>query len=124
MIFFFLMIRRPTRSTVTETLFPYTTPFRAQGNALSGVITEVAVLSEATSVIIAVNGRPEHALSVTVPADFDAQAPLAPGLAVAVVVKPERSEEHTSELQSLMRISYAVFCLKKKIKSNDTNSTL
>src|SRR3546814_14594888 len=71
---FFLMIRRPPRSTRTDTLFPYTTLFRSAIDA--------------------------HAV---VPADV--------GMCVQFAI--ERSEEHTSELQSLMRISYAVFCLKK-----------
>src|SRR3546814_18358538 len=79
-IFVFLMIRRPPRSTRTDTLFPYTTLFRS-------------------------TGRPR-----------DAQAPiLSPVCARQPIVRARpRSEEHTSELQSLMRISYAVFCLKKK----------
>src|SRR3546814_9725162 len=75
------MIRRPPRSTRTDTLFPYTTLFR------SGVSV----------------GRP-------VPVD-DARPDIGPEL---VILLRRRSEEHTSELQSLMRISYAVFCLKKK----------
>src|SRR3546814_1372228 len=82
------MIRRPPRSTRTDTLFPYTTLFR------SAVIQRI------------VPGRIAHRQAVAV---------LVP-IAVAGWVKPHRSEEHTSELQSLMRISYAVFCLKKKNK--------
>src|SRR3546814_17098286 len=74
---FFLMIRRPPRSTRTDTLFPYTTLFR--------------------SLLAALAWPAAHAR--------DAAPQPAP-----------RSEEHTSELQSLMRISYAVFCLKKKKK--------
>src|SRR3546814_4550993 len=78
------MIRRPPRSTRTDTLFPYTTLFR--------------------SVQDFVPPRIEF--------DLSSAAPRAePGVAVPVEV---RSEEHTSELQSLMRISYAVFCLKNK----------
>src|SRR6056297_3877068 len=76
--FFFLMIRRPPRSTRTDTLFPYTTLFRSRAS-----------------------GRP----------------PCLPPLRGARR-QPRRSEEHTSELQSLRRISYAVFCLKKKKKKN------
>src|SRR3546814_12045874 len=78
--FFFLMIRRPPRSTRTDTLFPYTTLFRSP---LSGRIAlssfDMRYLNRADSCLCS-----------------------------------KRSEEHTSELQSLMRISYAVFCLKKK----------
>src|SRR3546814_12652019 len=79
LFFFFLMIRRPPRSTRTDTLFPYTTLFRSHGADL----------------------RPEPRAH-----DLGPREPL--------LGQPVRSEEHTSELQSLMRISYAVFCLKKK----------
>src|SRR3546814_1518110 len=81
------MIRRPPRSTRTDTLFPYTTLFRS---------LEVACRSTASSRSSAVMPQPS---SVTAISDLP----------------PSRSEEHTSELQSLMRISYAVFCLKTKI---------
>src|SRR3546814_8711872 len=74
--FFFLMIRRPPRSTRTDTLFPYTTLFRSRGGWRKWRHDLVA--------------------------------------AGKTTVARGRSEEHTSELQSLMRISYAVFCLKKK----------
>src|SRR3546814_19277004 len=84
LFFFFLMIRRPPRSTRTDTLFPYTTLFRsADRRAIIGVMRR---------------RPPEEDLVHT---------------DLALV---HRSEEHTSELQSLMRISYAVFCLKKKKK--------
>src|SRR3546814_6607722 len=101
--FLFLMIRRPPRSTRTDTLFPYTTLFRSG----SGGVGSAGGLFDGL-----VDGA-EHALSGGV-AHLDAQAVAEaqerrPGGAV-----PQRSEEHTSELQSLMRISYAVFCLKKK----------
>src|SRR3546814_7679508 len=88
-LFFFLMIRRPPRSTRTDTLFPYTTLFR------SGVGQPVERLSQAIvgpDVELLIDERDRYLASV------------------------RRSEEHTSELQSLMRISYAVFCLKKKTK--------
>src|SRR3546814_15508132 len=75
---FFLIIRRPPRSTRTDTLFPYTTLFRSKGEADAGKLD-----------------RQERRPSILIQA---------------------RSEEHTSELQSLMRISYAVFCLQKKQK--------
>src|SRR3546814_18952838 len=83
--FFFLMIRRPPRSTRTDTLFPYTTLFRS------------ILISQST----------DHLTAVTFCLCREKTA----------LVKIIRSEEHTSELQSLMRISYAVFCLKKKNKS-------
>src|SRR3546814_8655767 len=88
------MIRRPPRSTRTDTLFPYTTLFRSHGRG---------GLSDCDS---------PH------PQQRDLR-PLGPHLrlrdADAWRAAGGRSEEHTSELQSLMRISYAVFCLKKKI---------
>src|SRR3546814_12276753 len=82
-IIFFLMIRRPPRSTRTDTLFPYTTLFRSDQHA---------------------NGNAEHR------GRHDAERHHRDGPPGA------RSEEHTSELQSLMRISYDVFCLKKKTR--------
>src|SRR3546814_2882951 len=90
-LFFFLMIRRPPRSTRTDTLFPYTTLFRSiRRAARSGVVAR----------------RPR----------MD-RHPVLHG----VTIHAGRSEEHTSELQSLMRISYAVFCLKKKKNQNETH---
>src|SRR3546814_1429269 len=90
------MIRRPPRSTRTDTLFPYTTLFRSRSSSaftaslVSGsifglVLRGIVVLSQCRDV------RGGHGVQYRI-----------------------RSEEHTSELQSLMRISYAVFCLKKK----------
>src|SRR3546814_6018342 len=92
---FFLMIRRPPRSTRTDTLFPYTTLFRS-------LVTNN----------IWYGGQ-----------IYDDNATLQPRLfeAKPKLVK-KRSEEHTSELQSLMRISYAVFCLKKKKKKRDQHT--
>src|SRR3546814_20826276 len=92
--FFFLMIRRPPRSTRTDTLFPYTTLFRS---FYCGVINPNP---------LSFCGLPEHC---------NCQLRL-----VAVTTLVKRSEEHTSELQSLMRISYAVFCLKKKKQNKIT----
>src|SRR3546814_1796162 len=88
------MIRRPPRSTRTDTLFPYTTLFRS-------------ILDETDS------GLDIDALKIV--AD-GVNALKSPDRAVIVITHYQRlrSEEHTSELQSLMRISYAVFCLKKK----------
>src|SRR3546814_2033895 len=95
-IVFFLMIRRPPRSTRTDTLFPYTTLFRSCGS-VGGVRRQ----------------RREHGLQ-----DTDRGGSQWLGLLGLGVPQRDRSEEHTSELQSLMRISYAVFCLKKKTKNN------
>src|SRR3546814_9155786 len=121
MFFFFLMLRRPQGSTRTDTLFPYTTLFRSlerlarvgvggeegldrqlghrdvEGRAEGGQGAEEREL-------VAVDGREVHRQEEH------------PGRIV-------RSEEHTSELQSLMRISYAVFCLKKKKQTIITNES-
>src|SRR3546814_4944934 len=97
------MIRRPPRSTRTDTLFPYTTLFRS-GRQSSYNFFQFS--------------EPARYLSRHMPgADL-----LRPSISGSVVAR--RSEEHTSELQSLMRISYAVFCLKKKThNSHHTNTT-
>src|SRR3546814_2406555 len=87
---FFLMIRRPPRSTRTDTLFPYTTLFRSR-----------LLRKFCTGELVAVHcSHPQ----VRIDSCFA-------NIGIQSLV---RSEEHTSELQSLMRISYAVFCLKKK----------
>src|SRR3546814_2478432 len=98
------MIRRPPRSTLTDTLFPYTTLFRSD---LAGL---VRVLREGLLGIGHLEGVVEHH-DLALVADVEALERLEHVEADAAGV---RSEEHTSELQSLMRISYAVFCLKKK----------
>src|SRR3546814_2554435 len=81
------MIRRPPRSTRTDTLFPYTTLFRSFDHQDAQIPVACAIVDD-------------HAV---------------PPCAARMSGRVARSEEHTSELQSLMRISYAVFCLKKKI---------
>src|SRR3546814_2894437 len=106
------MILRPPRSTRTDTLFPYTTRFRS--------VTEVGPVQGVEPVVGRLqDGLVEHAAGV-VDQHVDPTEALerrrqrrVEGVAVADV-DHHRSEEHTSELQSLMRISYAVFCLKKK----------
>src|SRR3546814_953429 len=91
---FFLMIRRPPRSTRTDTLFPYTTLFRSPDYYLRATL-------EAWS---------KSGMSVFSPAAIKEYSR----------AFRDRSEEHTSELQSLMRISYAVFCLKKKTNTKQS----
>src|SRR3546814_10086474 len=94
------MRRRPPRSTRTDTLFPYTTLFRSR-----------KTLEFDTPVM----GRfSYHPLAIQKYQFLVAVERLKLGVLTAFVAT--RSEEHTSELQSLMRISYAVFCLKKKTK--------
>src|SRR3546814_2982564 len=90
------MIRRPPRSTRTDTLFPYTTLFRSRSARSGG-----GRFRRRSAGNLAARPYPVDAGAARHPrGDADAQG--------------SRSEEHTSELQSLMRISYAVFCLKKK----------
>src|SRR3546814_9437533 len=125
---FFVMIRRPPRSTRTDTRFPYTTLFRsAERRRQVGHIRE------------------HHALVVERPGDIGGHAvDRECDVAQQLHLEPrrgdddvgrdlgarrqfdprfgERSEEHTSELQSLMRISYAVFCLKKKKSPTSSNT--
>src|SRR3546814_8784794 len=104
--FFFLMIRRPPRSTRTDTLFPYTTLFRSFHDAAPGRGRSASPAggSFRRSSWAGWDGRTRLILS-----NFWAGQYLLSILSIS-----SRSEEHTSELQSLMRISYAVFCLKKK----------
>src|SRR3546814_4504427 len=107
------MSRLPPRSTRTDTLFPYTTLFR------SWRVRDLALLNRPppsfdTGHLIEANSGPEAALA-SGPFSIDSRSEMQqrPGR-FSVPVSARRSEEHTSELQSLMRISYAVFCLKKK----------
>src|SRR3546814_14281481 len=88
---FFLMIRRPPRSTRTDTLFPYTTLFRSLLASPQWFNDGITTLLLGAGRFVSGEIEVERARCSTI-----------------------RSEEHTSELQSLMRISYAVFCLKKK----------
>src|SRR3546814_1867800 len=102
------MIRRPPRSTRTDTLFPYTTLFRSPQHHQHPRRRGVAVAGQHRAAAVEgirrqIEGR-RHGVQDLRPAR----------------VADDRSEEHTSELQSLMRISYAVFCLKKKNKSRKT----
>src|SRR3546814_8698081 len=102
------MIRRPPRSTRTDTLFPYTTLFRSLGVDRDDVKVRVGHLQAGDDQADAGGGEGRH---LGLP-DHLGHLHAAPGQRRVEV----RSEEHTSELQSLMRISYAVFCLKKKKK--------
>src|SRR3546814_7665461 len=98
--FFFLMIRRPPRSTRTDTLFPYTTLFRSCEGARRKAEPEPRAPFEAG----------------------DGSGARGGAEARSGARRSHRSEEHTSELQSLMRISYAVFCLKKKKTQKKKNN--
>src|SRR3546814_4353415 len=107
------MIRRPPRSTRTDTLFPYTTLFRS---ALPIEEHRMTIAPRPIDRLLwdAAADAPE--LLAALPGLSAAQADMRTAIPGAATITPfdtERSEEHTSELQSLMRISYAVFCLKK-----------
>src|SRR3546814_3375321 len=107
------MIRLPPISTRTDTLFPYTTLFRSIGNAHMKEIGAVLL----TLLVLPARNLQQILLRHDVDV-FGAEPGNGQCDAIAVVAQPlyiERSEEHTSELQSLMRISYAVFCLQKNI---------
>src|SRR3546814_14738503 len=91
-VFLFLMIRRTPRSTRTDTLFPYTTLFRSRNR----------------------RQHPGGSAGQRAAGNRQGHLALVPGHDGGAIAFGRRSEEHTSELQSLMRISYAVFCLKKK----------
>src|SRR3546814_4020456 len=109
------MIRRPPRSTRTDTLFPYTTLFRSRNQsrwvpAFAGMTSKRI---RRPSLQIDAEARAHRAVAAAErAAERERRTPDA--LAIADRQAALRSEEHTSELQSLMRNSYAVFCLKKK----------
>src|SRR3546814_7532996 len=123
------MIRRPTRSTRTNTLFPYTTLFRSWGRPDMAAWIFTSKILRGEPIPVFNNGAMRR--------DFTYIDDIVTGVVAALdappaddrAIKPGgskaphalRSEEHTSELQSLMRISYAVFCLKKK--NNKHNNT-
>src|SRR3546814_8070190 len=119
LFFFFLMIRRPPRSTRTDTLFPYTTLVRSVTVATE--IRNARFGGDAAAAIVLHCGF-EHQIADQHRTIIDLQwlRPFALGIERRLDIEQRcavaRSEEHTSELQSLMRISYAVFCLKKQNK--------
>src|SRR3546814_15482360 len=111
---FFLMRRRPPRSTRTDTLFPYTTLFRSTRDAASTPPARRSRTGAGGRVRSRGPGGSSRPRAFhLVPRGAPDRPPGRPNSARS------RSEEHTSELQSLMRISYAVFCLKKKKESDD-----
>src|SRR3546814_10604582 len=105
------MIRRPPRSTRTDTLFPYTTLFRSfdfdsyslRAESKDAISQLAEVLNKYDSTEVVVEGHTDNVGTDSYNLKLSKQR-----------ARAVRSEEHTSELQSLMRISYAVFCLKKK----------
>src|SRR3546814_8185390 len=124
-LFFFLMIRRPPRSTRTDTLFPYTTLFRSHPAVASNChlrdvrhfARQIDAQRYAAHLAIEIVGLGRAGI-------MGQSINLAAAMPVAerkIGKARARSEEHTSELQSLMRISYAVFCLKKKKQTQHQN---
>src|SRR3546814_2441741 len=133
---FFLMIRRPPRSTRTDTLCPYTTLFRSGGvrrrwpqpdrHPVHGGLHQQMVSGGRGDRRWPLVDRGDHPRQLAAGGDLRLEgrrSRLFPGAAgrphireapLSMLIPTWRSEEHTSELQSLMRISYAVFCLKKK----------
>src|SRR3546814_5710721 len=125
------MIRRPPRSTRTDTLFPYTTLFRSRQRLPPAALGEVG---EAGGDQLPMHDQARMALDlghiapvVVDPVGIEEQRGIAKQHGFvrqeALPMLGLRSEEHTSELQSLMRISYAVFCSKKEQRKNITNHT-
>src|SRR3546814_8471240 len=108
------MILRPPRSTRTDTLFPYTTLFRSRVTWQRRHRREEEAIRERSGADAATLGRPT----------FAGPRLQRQPLVDESVLRALRSEEHTSELQSLMRISYAVLCLKKKTQKSTTCTTL
>src|SRR3546814_7685045 len=122
-IFFFLMRRRPPGATRTDTLFPYTTLFRSGGLRLSP--SEARAIDGRRRRSHCANpmlGRSKSCRANNQVEDHDGATSGQRGGGTSIRCRSARSEEHTSELQSLMRISYAVFCLKKKQNNVDSNA--
>src|SRR3546814_1637446 len=107
------MIRRPPRSTRTDPLFPYTTLFRSLTRGRRNVAVDLKK-PEGVETVLKLIDRADAVIEGFRPGVTERL-----GLGPDVCMK--RSEEHTSELQSLMRISYAVFCLKKKNNTQQQN---
>src|SRR3546814_6577318 len=115
------MLRRPPRSTRTATLFPYTTLFRSKEGLFRSPVmpatrTETDSIGPIEVPATAYWGAQTQRSIENFPFGPSERMPV--GLIHALAIVKQRSEEHTSELQSLMRISYAVFCLKKKKRNN------
>src|SRR3546814_5918454 len=126
---FFLMIRRPPRSTRTDTLFPYTTLFRSSNeDHILNLEAYYSTRADDENMHYDQNSEWEsldnlqnqisesNDVGFTIEGDY--VQPFSEKSRLEAGFRADRSEEHTSELQSLMRISYAVFCFKKKITQN------
>src|SRR3546814_7714162 len=116
------MIRRPPRSTRTDTLFPYPPLFRSADLGSDHGADHAAQHRADGFVLAAVIGAAGQAQRQRQGHGRHRQISSCPHALVFLLFRDVRSEEHTSELQSLMRISYAVFCLKKKINTPTTST--
>src|SRR3546814_10324089 len=128
------MLRRPPSSTRTDTLFPYTSLCRSkEGFSIDAQVASIREYAERMGFVVAQQYVDVETAKKTGRTQFEAMLKYLrghPGVRHLLVEKTDRlyrnikdrSEEHTSELQSLMRISYAVFCLKKKKKNNKENN--
>src|SRR3546814_9415828 len=114
------MIRRPPRSTRTDTLFPYTRLFRSGAEGLTRARHGDGGRRRPLAIVGAAERRAPEGDDGVADELVDRPAMVEHDVGQAVEI---RSEEHTSELQSLMRISYAVFCLKKKKKKPNNNTS-
>src|SRR3546814_8227144 len=119
-IYFFLMILRPPRSTLTDTRFPYTTRFRSD----EAQVVDQQAVAEALGDVVELDHLAAQALARRDEDLVGFLAPLVVDRLQLLDPRQARSEEHTSELQSLMRISYAVFCLKKKNNAHAETKTV
>src|SRR3546814_2124165 len=127
------MIRRPPRSTRTDTLFPYTTLFRSRSRRSANWLSRKSFPKKGKSSPPNCRSTSRSSPTLAILNANSTSVVLAPSMYAAPRRKPSarqqispvpighltRSEEHTSELQSLMRISYAVFCLKKKKQNKE-----
>src|SRR3546814_6648842 len=114
------MIRRPPRSTRTDTLFPYTTLFRSSASRATGSTIAQCLIQSCERLVAAGQTQAKPARIII---EWTGQD----GMARKIIEENGcllRSEEHTSELQSLMRSSYAVFCLKKKKKQQKLDTSV
>src|SRR3546814_10067268 len=113
------MIRRPPRSTLTDTLFPYTTLFRSRFGRIDVLVNNAGEQHPDKDIRDITEDQLRRTFQTNIFGMFFMTQAARPHLkegAAIINCTSVRSEEHTSELQSLMRISYAVFCLKKKKK--------
>src|SRR3546814_5741906 len=121
-VVFFLMMRRPPRSTRTDTLFPYTTLVRSADRTFppnTGIFASAGRRHRKHQGLGLASAQSQP-IEIRIPA-FLYRSRSRPGCNILNLAW-RRSEEHTSELQSLMRISYAVFCLKKKKTMTSTTT--